>query len=248
GSGSSSTGDGDVSNDLKEHIVGEAHKFHAKQKEIGFSCGYVGRDAVTICVWGENLYIYRLHGLYRVHLPFICVRWTRKRQVRLLQNARSIVCPKAIALTIFLSSIFYYAGEHIGQRSVTVSSDGVIAHLFGPAESRSHDLTLLDTSNPEKTYKDGKSFHSYLLHGDPAYGHTNVSRFDRVGVTHDELMYTRQCASVNIRGMRIWADNWSVYVEEAAAILSNCLIVPKRQNVVSSCFDVFLPRLEVYFA
>ncbi|ETP47412.1 hypothetical protein F442_06545 [Phytophthora nicotianae P10297] len=84
-------------------------------------------------------------------------------------------------------------------QSVT-TPDGIISHLFGPAEGRLHDLTLLDASGLEETIQNDQRFDGYLLYGDPAYGHTDVfaSPFDRIGATREESEVNASMSRVRI--------------------------------------------------
>ncbi|ETM48914.1 hypothetical protein L914_06619 [Phytophthora nicotianae] len=84
-------------------------------------------------------------------------------------------------------------------QSVT-TPDGIISHLFGPAEGRLHDLTLLDASGLEETIQNNQRFDGYLLYGDPAYGHTDVfaSPFDRIGATREESEVNASMSRVRI--------------------------------------------------
>ncbi|KAG3187882.1 hypothetical protein PC128_g12423 [Phytophthora cactorum] len=76
----------------------------------------------------------------------------------------------------------------------------MIVHLFGPAEGRAHDLTLLEDSALESTISSDRRFRGYLLYGDPAYGHTDAfaSPFDKVGSTQAEVAVNKSLNKVRI--------------------------------------------------
>ncbi|ETN04624.1 hypothetical protein PPTG_14456 [Phytophthora nicotianae INRA-310] len=67
-----------------------------------------------------------------------------------------------------------YKRIHAVKYQAVTTPDGMIAHLFGPAEGRSHDLTLLEASDLEETIKNDHRFDGYLIYEDPAYGQTDV--------------------------------------------------------------------------
>ncbi|KAG3140636.1 hypothetical protein PI124_g16714 [Phytophthora idaei] len=87
--------------------------------------------------------------------------------------------------------------SHAVKYQSVVTPDGMIVHLFGPAESRAHDLTLLEDSALESTISSDRRFRGYLLYGDPAYGQTDAfaSPFDKVGSRSICVLFTKPSTS-----------------------------------------------------
>ncbi|EGZ14871.1 hypothetical protein PHYSODRAFT_506036, partial [Phytophthora sojae] len=191
-----------------------------------------------------------------------------------------------------LSSIFYYVygtvrkicrpGDSIEQRAMynghkrshavkfqaVTTPDGIIAHMFGPAQGRAHDLTLLEDSDLENIIGRDQRFHGYLLYGDPAYGQADVfaSPFDKVGATREEIEVNRSLSKVRISVEWMFGKiigEWAMLdfkrkmsignvpvgtLYEVAAIFANCVTIARHQNIINSYFDVRPPSFEKYFA
>ncbi|GMF20172.1 unnamed protein product [Phytophthora fragariaefolia] len=90
--------------------------------------------------------------------------------------------------------------SHAVKYQAVTTPDGIIVHMFGPAQGRAHDLTLLEDSDLENIIGRDRRFHGYLLYGDPAYGQTDVfsSPFDKMGATREEIEVNRSLSKVRI--------------------------------------------------
>ncbi|OWY97970.1 hypothetical protein PHMEG_00031380 [Phytophthora megakarya] len=158
--------------------------------------------------------------------------------------------------------------SHAVKYQAITTPDGMIVHMFGPAEGRAHDLTLLEDSGVETIIEEDQRFRGYLLYGDPAYGQTNVfaSPFDKVGATREEKDVNKSLSQVRISvewGFGKIVNEWAMLdfkrkmtignvpvglLYEVVAIFANCLTIARQQNVISSYFDVVPPTFQEYFA
>ncbi|OWZ03864.1 hypothetical protein PHMEG_00024333 [Phytophthora megakarya] len=150
----------------------------------------------------------------------------------------------------------------------SVVTPELIVQLFGPAEGRAHDLTLLDESKLDEIISQDRRFRVYLLYGDPAYGQTNVvaSPFDKIGATNEELAVNKSLSSVRITvewGFGQIIGEWAMMdfkrkltigkvpvgmPYEVSAIFANCVTIARHQNIISSYFDVHPLTFAGYFA
>ncbi|GMF57995.1 unnamed protein product [Phytophthora fragariaefolia] len=129
--------------------------------------------------------------------------------------------------------------------------DGIIVHMFGPAQGRAHALTLLEDPDLENINGRDRRFHGYLLYGDPAFGQTDVfaSPFDKVGATREEIEVNRSLSKVRIAvewmfGKIIgeWAmmdfkrkmsiGNVPAGMLYEVAIFANCVTIACHQNII----------------
>lgn len=158
--------------------------------------------------------------------------------------------------------------SHAVKYQAVTTPDGMIVHMFGPAQGRAHDLTLLEDSDLESIIQRDRRFRGYLLYGDPAYGQTDVfaSPFDRVGATSEEKAVNKSLSQVRISvewGFGVIVNEWAMIdfkrkmsignvpvglLYEVVAIFANCLTIARHQNVISGYFDVAPPTFQEYFA
>ncbi|KAE9176059.1 hypothetical protein PF004_g26202 [Phytophthora fragariae] len=158
--------------------------------------------------------------------------------------------------------------SHAVKYQAVTTPDGLIVHVFGPAQGRAHDLTLLEDSDLENIIGRDRRFHGYRLYGDPAYGQTDVfaSPFDKVGVTREEIEVNRSLSKVRISVEWMFGKiigDWAMLdfkrkmsignvpvgmLYEVAAIFADCVTIARHQNIISSYFDVRPPSFEKYFA